>query len=506
MTPISTLPHITVELDGRPLHEEDIQSLGKVRIQQRLSMPTLCELSFFESAGPLGDASLQPAGSSLRIAVRGNNIPLFTGQVTAVEYAYDSSRGRVVHVRGYDLLHQLRKRQEVRVFVQMTPADLARELVADLGIKVSESVSDPLWQRIVQHRQSDLDLLVEVTERSGQFITLRGDVLHVMTLDGIGDEIPLMLGESLMEARIEINGDPSCRSVTTSGWDPWRVEHHEGQVKTARVGRKVAVNVPPDRFGSDGERIVVDEVIQDDGQAEAISQAELDLRITREVIFRGVAEGDPHLRPGTPVAVQGVAKAFEGRYILTGVNHIIDNEKGFVSEIFTSPPAPKAHDRSAVAAFGIVTQVDDPENMGRVRVSLPTYQDIETDWISVLIPGAGEGKGLVMLPDVEDRVLVLLIHGDPAQGVILGGLYGTNRPPDWGIEGGSIKRYTFLTPDGQKLTLDDADNTVRLDNGKGSFLKLSPGKVLLHSEVNLEIEAPGRSIVIRGQSIDFERG
>ncbi|UCD35946.1 MAG: hypothetical protein JSU90_03695, partial [Nitrospiraceae bacterium] len=246
MTRISTLPYITVELEGRPLQEEDVQALGKVRIQQRLSMPTLCELSFFEPAGSLGDASLQPVGSALRILVRGNNTPLFVGQVTAVEYAYDSSRGRVVHVRGYDLLHRLRKRQEVRVFVQMTPADLARELVADLGIKVSESVSDPLWQRMVQHRQSDLDFLVEVAERSGQFMTLRGDVLHVMTLDGLGDEVPLVLGESLMEASMEINGDPACRSVTTSGWDPWRVEHHEGRVKTARVGRKVAVNVPPD--------------------------------------------------------------------------------------------------------------------------------------------------------------------------------------------------------------------------------------------------------------------
>ena len=105
-------------------------------------------------------------------------------QVTAVEHVYEPAHGREVRVRGYDLLHRLRKRQTVRAHVQTTLRDLARELVADLGLTVQAAAPGPLWPRLIQHRQTDLDLLVELAERCGLFLTVRGDVLHLLTLAG----------------------------------------------------------------------------------------------------------------------------------------------------------------------------------------------------------------------------------------------------------------------------------------------------------------------------------
>ena len=67
-----------------------------------------------------------------------------------------------------------------------------------------------------------------------------------------------------------------------------------------------------------------------------------------------------------------------------------------------------------MAVPGVVKSVDDPDQLGRVQVTLPTLGDIESAWMEVLSVGAGSGKGLVALPDVDDSVLVLLIHGDPA--------------------------------------------------------------------------------------------
>jgi phage baseplate assembly protein gpV len=171
----------------------------------------------------------------------------------------------------------------------------------------------------------------------------------------------------------------------------------------------------------------------------------------------------------------------------------------------------------------VVTRVDDPERLGRVRVALPTMGDLETDWLEVLSPGAGQEKGLVVPPDVDDRVLVLLAHEDPAQAVVLGGLYGTEGPPDPGVEEGAIRRYTLRTPGGQQVRLDDGRRTVRVENESGSHLQLAGGRarvaisdgsrfeltrdgVQLRCETDLTIEAPGRSIVIRAGSIDFERG
>jgi phage protein D/phage baseplate assembly protein gpV len=506
MSRLLSLPEVLVEAEGAALSSEYLHALGEVRVQQRLSLPTLCELTFSDPPGPLAGAARLAPGTALRVVVTGQKEPLFVGQVTAVEYCYGPAHDLEIRVRGYDLLHQLRKRQSVRAHVQVTTRDLAQELVADLGLTVQAAESGPLWPRLIQHRQSDLKLLQEVAARCGLYLAVRGNVLHLLTLQGTGETLPLSLGETLLEARIEINADAVCRSVTAAGWDPSRVEIHEGQVSQARVGRAVAAEVAPASVGGSGKRELVDEGAPNDDHAEGIAQAELDLRVAREVTLWGIAEGDPRLRPGTPVEVTGVADAVAGRYVLSSVTHTIDARKGFVSEISSYPPAPRARTHSSMATPGVVTQIDDPEKLGRIRVSLPTYGNVETDWMGVLSAGAGAGKGFMTLPDIGDHVLVLFAHEDPGQGVVLGGLYGAQEPPDVGIDGGEVRRFTLLTPGGQRIRLDDGQQTIRMENSGGSYCELSPQKVRVHAAADLEIEAPGQRVVIRGKNIDFERG
>jgi hypothetical protein len=101
---------------------------------------------------------------------------------------------------------------------------------------------------------------------------------------------------------------------------------------------------------------------------------------------------------------------------------------------------------------------------------------------------------------------VLFSHGDPGQGVVLGALYGMQGPHDSGVEGTAVRRYTLLTPGGQEIELDDARDRIRLADSTGSYVELTPERVYLHAAVDLEMEAPGRSVTIRGDRIDFERG
>uniref|UniRef100_UPI00082A69A6 phage baseplate assembly protein V n=1 Tax=Marinobacterium profundum TaxID=1714300 RepID=UPI00082A69A6 len=468
-----------------------------------------------------GAAAMAP-GAALRISVEGFQDPLFVGQVTAVDFVYGPDAPQQVRVRGYDLLHRLRKRQPVSTHVQVSLAELVRTLVADLGVRVQASSDSPVQQQLVQYRQSDLDMITELADRCGLYFTLRDDVLHILTLEGTGIPVALSLGSSLLEARIGVNSDLACRSVEARGWDPWHAEPHRGRADAPRVGREVDARIDLDRVGGSGQRDIVDVAVQGDRQAEGLAQAELDRRVASEVTLWGVADGNPGLQPGTPVEIHGVAAALEGRYILTAVTHVLDRQQGFLSEIDTAPPVIRAPTQGSSMTLGQVTRVDDPEGLGRVRVMLPNYDEIETGWLGVVVPGAGSGKGLIALPDVDDRVLVLFVNGEPAQSLVLGGLYGTQAPPDSGVEAGAVRRFTLVTPGGQRLLLDDVQETLRIECNDGSFLQLSPqearmgdsqGSLIeltqdrcrIHAATRLEIEAPGQPVVIRGQSIDFER-
>jgi|SRR5580704_1902205 phage baseplate assembly protein V len=503
MSAVATIPRLDIELDGESLPKSATATLEEVRVQHKLSQPSVCELTFFAPRDPIPDLQNLRSGSQVHLA--SDSATLFDGEITALEHGYDAAHGRTIRVRCYDKLHRLRKRQPVRVHVQVTASDLARELVAEIGLSVEAEEDGPLSQRLIQHRQSDLDLLVEVSQRFGLYLTLRGDVLHLINLEGIGDSIQLELGKTLLEARLEVNGDPACRSVLAKGWDASRMEPHESRAESARIGREVDAEAPPDRFGVTGERTLADEMLPDDHHAAAVAQAELDLRVSREVTLWGVAEGDPELLAGSRVDVRGVANSLAGRYVLTSVTHMINRRTGFISEISSVPPVPEKRARAATAIWGRVTNVEDPDKLGRVRASLPALGAVETDWMGVMAAGAGSGKGFVILPDVGDHVLVLCIGGDVAQGIVLGGLYGTNSPGDYGVEGTSIRRFSLGMPGGQKIRLDDAGDSIRLENKEGSFLEFSPKKFVLHSAVDLEIEAPGRGVTISGKTIDFRQ-
>jgi phage baseplate assembly protein gpV/phage protein D len=510
MKQIATLSKVDVEIEGRTIAQSESQALGEIHVRQRVSAPAQCELVFFDPAGRFAGASTMTPGASLRVIV--SDQELFAGQVTAVEYAHGPESGLELRVRAYDALHKLEKKQPVRAHVQFTLASLADEIAGAVGLRV-EAVRDagePVWKRVIQHRQSDLEMLVEIAERCGLYFAARGQSLHIFSMEGLGQPVPLDLGDTLFEARIEINGARACRTISAKGWDPWHAEARSGQARRARSGREVRADAAPNRMGGSGERTLTDVAAQDDRQAEAFAQAELDLCAAREVTLWGVAEGDVMLRPGVPVNIQGVAASLAGRYVLTAVNHTIDPRRGFISEISTAPPAPRRQAGTAfagaVSALGVVTKIDDPEKLGRVKVTLPAFGDVETDWMEVLSAGGGEGKGLLMIPDVGDRVLALCAAGDPAQGVVLGGLFGPKGLPADALEGGAVRRFTMLSPGGQLIRLDDSDRSLRLENSDGSFVELLPNKVRIHAATDLEIEAPGRSIVIRGAKVDFQTG
>ncbi len=464
MSRINGLPALSIELGGTSLPPAELRSLSMVRVQQRLSLPTQCELIFVDPRGRLAQDGV-PAGTTLRVSSGTQTEPLFAGEVTAVEYVHVAGGPREMRVRGYDVLHRLRKRQPVRAHVQVALRDVARELVADLGLSVEADSPGPLWRHLVQYGQSDLDFLAELADRCGMYLLLREGTLRLVTLEGDGEPLPLVLGEGLLEATVEVNGDPACRVVSAEGWDPLRATHHSARASRARQGRRVSADAPPDQLSSPGERALVNELTEADAHAEAAAQAELDHRSAREVVLTAQAEGDARLRPGARVEVRGITPAVAGQYVLTAVNHVVDLQRGFVSELSSAPPPRRARTRSSAATLGVVSRVDDPDGLARVRATLPAYGGVETEWMQVLCLGAGAGRGLVMLPDVGDQVLLVLADGDPSRGLVMGGLFGDQAPQDTGVESGSVRRYTARTAGGHLLRLDDAGRTLRLEDG-----------------------------------------
>ena len=520
MTVLSVPPRLHIVVDGEPLPAAAARAVGEVVVRQQLSQPANCEIQFFDLTQGL---EIEP-GMALQIGFDGNNEILFRGDVTGLRYRYGPDRGRVIALHAQDRLHHLQQRQPVRSHVHVTLTELARTLVADLGLQVRANEDGPQWAQWIQHRETDLELLQRLASQCGLYFTLRDDELVLLSLEGDGDEVTLSLGRELLEVEAALDSTAYCAEVNTLAWNPWRCEASPGGASSVRSGRQSGLADAAGNAGEDGVRTLASRAAQDASQADAAAQAALDRHGAAVLTLNGVASGNAALRPGVPLRVRDLAESLDGRYVLAATVHRFDRQRGYLTSFDTAPPPPPEQPAGVTqVTYGEVTRVDDPDRLGRIRVTLPLHGDVESDWLEVLLPAAGAGKGLIALPDVGDRVLLLMVAGDPAQSIVLGGLYGPDEPPDHGgVEGTEVRRYHFLTPGGQLLRLDDEARSARLESHGGNYLQLSPGYlragnsdgsfleftkqgVRLHAARDMKIEAPDSSIVISAQSIDFRR-
>lgn len=164
-------------------------------------------------------------------------------------------------------------------------------------------------------------------------------------------------------------------------------------------------------------------------------------------------------------------------------------------------------------AEAIVTDVNDPEKEGRVKLRYPWFDDqTVSDWCRVRQLYAGNGYGTFFIPEVGDEVLVGFIHGDLRLAIVLGGLYN-------GVDKASVFRdgshdpKLIRTKGGHQVLLDDTagkecievtdknGNTVRLDSAKNEITVESKGAMKLKA-TSIDIEASG-AIKIKGSTIDL---
>src|SRR5690606_27505690 len=153
-------------------------------------------------------------------------------------------------------------------------------------------------------------------------------------------------------------------------------------------------------------------------------------------------------------------------------------------------------------ARGIVRNNEDPENLGRVEVQLENHDDGQTTiWAPVMTSMAGAARGFYCLPEVGDAVCVGFVAEDPAQPIVLGGLWDAGQPPPDNNGDGTNGRRLWRTRAGHELRFDDGDaNEIELRLAAGPRVYLAEGKALLEDGQGNRVEIDGGSITVEARS------
>lgn len=135
----------------------------------------------------------------------------------------------------------------------------------------------------------------------------------------------------------------------------------------------------------------------------------------------------------------------------------------------------------------LVTDIKDPDNQGRVKISLPWAADTGGGryeiWARLATFMAGHNRGSWFIPDVDDEVLVAFEHGDPRRPYVIGALWnGRDTPPETMDGAGNNFLKVLRSRNGVKITLDDQDGQERFivetPGGQTITLKDGPGSIV----------------------------
>ena len=165
----------------------------------------------------------------------------------------------------------------------------------------------------------------------------------------------------------------------------------------------------------------------------------------------------------------------------------------------------------------LVTDVKDPDDLGRVKVKFPWLSDsYATDWVRMVQVGAGADRGAVMVPEVNDEVLVAFDQGDWRRPYVLGGLYNGKDKPKLGtglVDGstGAVKRRGVVSKNGHMLVFFDdpaKDGVAVLTGDKGLKISLNKGTttVKITSSGDVKIEGSKDVSIKAGGALSVESG
>ncbi len=154
---------------------------------------------------------------------------------------------------------------------------------------------------------------------------------------------------------------------------------------------------------------------------------------------------------------------------------------------------------------GHVVDNADPENMGRLRVSVTQVPKLQETWALPCVPYAGPHVGFYFMPPVGADVWVEFEGGDLNYPVWVGCFWSKNTLPDGAVPARKIIRTdtaTLIFDDTEQkggVTLNTGGNAVKVPasmvmDSTGITTTVNPAKLTMSSEDGIKLEFPPDTI------------
>jgi phage protein D len=502
------VPSYAILVEGAELSPEERDQVKVIRVVDYLRLPDVCTVELAYPRGDGVDRMPFEVGKRIevRIGARDEMAPqtLFRGQIVTIEPEFGAG-GCSVTVRAYDRSHLLHRSRMARTFQNQTASDIVSKIVKEAGLDARCDSSGEPYDYVQQVNETDWDFIWRLAERIGFEFVIDDQTAHFRrpVPDGA---VELHWPETLRSFRPRVTAVQQVNEVTLLAHDPKTKQALEATATSpnqiAQIG--VARDAIVGAFQASTLHVAT-EPVKSKAEGDALAQALLDKLANGYVAAEGITPGNPRIRAGAKVSVTGVGEKFSGTYRVATSTHVLRGggvyQTHFANSAAHTIVGSIGADGSGPPSFGaqlvlgVVTNNDDPDDLGRVRVRYPALgPDAEGAWARIATTSAGSERGLLMLPVAGEEVLVGFEHDDTTRPYVLGSLFnGRDKPGDGLLQG---KDGSFAVQSDHKIHLKAADD-ITIEGAKALAIDIG-GDASLKATGALEVS--GQNVKVTGST------
>lgn len=269
-------------------------------------------------------------GDALRLDAEGGGdtaTTVFTGEVVGIEPALDARGGSAVVIRAFNRLHRLTRGTKSRTFEKMSDSDIAARMAREAGLAFGRSGPEAniKHDHIYQHNQTNLEFLRVRAARIGYEVLVDEATLYFRRSE---DPVTVPIGcsggagGSSVEVRVfhpRLSSVKVVKKVIVRGWDPDKKEEIVGEATRRIIPLSPAAAAETDPPGSLLDLGVV-LALSSEAVAYGAANGTLAALTALDVSAEADTDGSAWLRAGAGVALNQGSR-FGGKYLVVGASH-----------------------------------------------------------------------------------------------------------------------------------------------------------------------------------------
>ena len=551
-TKAELISQIYLKIDGANASQDMMDNLIYIEVDDSLNLADMFTIYLHDPNLRWSDSDAFAVGKSVEISAPGDSgrVRLISGEITSAESRFVTGAGATFLVRGYDQSHRLNRGKQTKTFVQMTDSDMATKIARETGLKVEVDPTREVYEYVLQDNQTNLEFLQSRAKGISYRVFVEEGTLYFRRAPKGAPQVPVLeWGVNLTSLVTRLTTFQQVKEVIVRGWSPKGKKEIVGRATRAQempeIGEsKRGGELSEKAFGLAGAEIIVNRPVSTQAEADALAQSVCDEIGGDFIQAEGTCGGNPNVQAGAIIELKGPSTRFSGRYRVTHALHRYEAQ-GYITRFTISGRHANTlgeilkggnNSRGHSVVVGVVTNNQDPEGQGRVKVRFPWLADrVESQWARVASPMAGKGRGMFFLPEVDDEVVVAFEQGDMNHPYVLGALWnGLDKPPETNSDGknnirkiasrsgheiifnddGTTKREKLVihTKAGHKILLDDSagqekieikdktgNNVIKIDSVQNSIDISSQMKLNIKAQM-IQIEA-GAAMTIKANGV-----